>query len=763
MTQINRKGLRLRQAEETGTKTYRWLPKGAVPLVVYWALIHAAVEITGVGEICHSRILAVTGICLCGAYAVLTGLGKRKWFYPGLLAMLLVFVFLFRDGILEGLCLLWNQLSVTYTAGTGWVIPELETGVGGGRGLLPASVLLGSVAAMVSCFFTAKAGLLWAVLMPGLVFAGVAVFGCGVSSHTVILVLLASLTLLLNGGWGSRKPVSVLLSWCMCGAAACAFLAATASPTVRSWAENTSIGFRGLLHDCKYETKYATLPEGDFRSYQEPDPEGMPALVVTMEKPEEMYLRGFVGWTFSENVWRPMDTKILADNKNLLYWLNLEEFNPGAQLEAAASQAEFESNGITIQNIGACSRYLYVPFGLLADSSAGWMRPENLYTETLRADGQRTYRYSAVYNGAQMVPLLLEKLKVAEPETVSRYRRAESAYREFVCENYLQVPQEVTELLGERLDSIAAKYGPVDMLTMDQAQECALTFLSQCFPEAGIPDGLELPLDTARGTDYQYATVAALVFRYYGIPARYAEGYVITQQMAQEAENTSLTVDSSCARAWTEVYQDGIGWLPVEVMPGLQMAGSNHAENGESPAAAEAGGEKDDSNPEKEDKQESDVMEQENPGGTRARVREFFHWSVLVIVLMLLLALLLLTFRRKRILRMRARRYRSGNRSAAIGWIFSDTVALLEQMGISRGNGSVMELPAVVSERFGEEYAGELREMAALNGEAMFSSHVLKREQRKAMLDFREKTVSLLRANLKWSKRLWMKWIRCLY
>lgn len=28
-------------------------------------------------------------------------------------------------------------------------------------------------------------------------------------------------------------------------------------------------------------------------------------------------------------------------------------------------------------------------------------------------------------------------------------------------------------------------------------------------------------------------------------------------------------MDSSCARGWAEVYQDGIGWIPMELTPGL--------------------------------------------------------------------------------------------------------------------------------------------------------------------------------------------------
>lgn len=56
------------------------------------------------------------------------------------------------------------------------------------------------------------------------------------------------------------------------------------------------------------------------------------------------------------------------------------------------------------------------------------------------------------------------------------------------------------------------------------ADGCA-GLLESCFDGSG---DIALPLaDTADGTTYQYATVAALALRYYGIPARYVEGYTV--------------------------------------------------------------------------------------------------------------------------------------------------------------------------------------------------------------------------------------------
>ena len=165
---------------------------------------------------------------------------------------------------------------------------------------------------------------------------------------------------------------------------------------------------------------------------------------------------------------------------------------------------------------------------------------------------------------------VLTHLQTSEDPAVLQYRKAESGYRQFINHYYLQVPEEIKTMLQEQWDEIASRYGDANNLTQQQAQECALIFLSRCFPEEGTPEDMELPLETAEGTTFQYATVAAMTLRYFGIPARYAEGYVISQEMAAGYESgETMTVDSSCARAWVEVYQDGIGWIPMDLTPGI--------------------------------------------------------------------------------------------------------------------------------------------------------------------------------------------------
>lgn len=88
-----------------------------------------------------------------------------------------------------------------------------------------------------------------------------------------------------------------------------------------------------------------------------------------------------------------------------------------------------------------------------------------------------------------------------------------------------------------------------------------------------------------KGYCQHFASAAVMVFRYLGVPARYAEGYLINRMQIIAAEETkgekseewlegadfpnmtvkTVSVPDSNRHAWVEIYEDGIGWVPVEV------------------------------------------------------------------------------------------------------------------------------------------------------------------------------------------------------
>ena len=86
-----------------------------------------------------------------------------------------------------------------------------------------------------------------------------------------------------------------------------------------------------------------------------------------------------------------------------------------------------------------------------------------------------------------------------------------------------------------------------------------------------VPEG-EDPLlwfltQSHRGNAVYYATAATAAFRAHGIPARYVEGYYISEDQIGASDDGTVTLTGKNAHAWVEIYFDGIGWQPVDVTP----------------------------------------------------------------------------------------------------------------------------------------------------------------------------------------------------
>lgn len=72
-----------------------------------------------------------------------------------------------------------------------------------------------------------------------------------------------------------------------------------------------------------------------------------------------------------------------------------------------------------------------------------------------------------------------------------------------------------------------------------------------------------------RGYCVHFAAAATLMYRMYGIPARYATGYMVMPSdfIPQEDGTYLAEVTDEKAHAWVEIFLRGYGWTPVEVTP----------------------------------------------------------------------------------------------------------------------------------------------------------------------------------------------------
>lgn len=690
------------------------------------------------------------GALTCIAAAAIRHFKKMKLMLPILLAALLLVVLFARNPLLSGFGAAWNTLRGLWAAEKGILLPLAETD---GTGLWLAGIVAGILLAMVSVALSCVPTLT-AVLLAALSVAAAFV------QPGILLLASAAIALLLLT-WQKNKNAVSAASFLLVGVIVAGIAAISLQTgTMQSFSQSA----KDTLHHWRYEKAGEVLPEGDLSEPVVKTESTDTILSVTADAAQTLYLRGFVGDSYENGVWSALDAETAAEEKDLFYWLHQSGFYPQSQLATAARlMGNYQSGSVSVQNLAGCSLYCYEPCTVLPERAGltkNKIQPSTLETNGLR--GERGYSYETVSDAQTILPELLDFLQNDTSDGVKSYLQIESAYREFVYSYALTVPTEFRAQLGAVLDSCCESYGPADSLTKEQAQTAALAFLELCFDGSG---DIALPLtDTADGTTYQYATVAALALRYYGIPARYVEGYTV-----KTAENEPVNVDASAAGAWVEVYQDGIGWLPLALTPGLEDLSAEQTESGIKPVGAGKEGNGDgphitEGQELEQDDAEPDDSEDNTPeGGQRTGLLHKPAFWIILVAALLLLLLAAIIIRHEVILKKRNEAFTQEDQSAAAACLFTDCAALLAAMGFKRGTGSMLELCETAKEQLGEEYAAKLHDMTMYNAQALFSSRAISPEQLTEMRAFHGTTMENLKTRCKPLRKLRLKWLNCLY
>ena len=708
-------------------------------VLIFCALAGLLTTVTGLTAILP---LFASGLIFLALFTTVKHFRKEAILLPAALVVLITMVCFARSLLLNGFGALWNETRDLWANEKGILLPLAQTD---NSGLWLAGILLGLFLAALSLALSRTPTLASTLLIVLTVAAGF----IHISAWLFVSVGIALLLL----AWQKNTVSAInflLLGAVVLGIAALVLQAGTM--------QNLSQTAKDALHHWRYE-KTEILPEGDLTK-PVPAADGTEAILsVTSDKTDTLYLRGFVGDTYKNGTWSALDAETAAAEKDLFYWLHENGFYPQSQFALSAAQtAEYKTETIQISNLSTCSLYRYEPFSVLP-TSAGTAK-NRLAPSAVKAsgwNGEREYSYTVIANSSAILPEILDELQ--QNEANDAYLQMESAYRDFVDSYALAVPQEFVDELGALLEETEQNLNFSGALTKEEAQLCALSFLETCFG-----GDTSLPLDsTAKGTTYQYATVAVLALRYYGIPARYAEGFTV-----RTTENETASVTAENAGAWVEVYQDGVGWLPLALTPGLESLAPEQTESGIKPVGA---GEGDGSGPrvtEGQEPEQDDAEQSEDPdntpdGGQRTGLLAKPAFWILLIAGILLLFVLLILIRHHILLKKRRKMFENENNSESVSSLFSDAAKLLSALGFDRRGGSMLALYDPISGQFGEETANTFRTIVFLNEKALFSSKTPDDPEREAMQDFHKTVLDLLKTNTKWPRKLRLKWLNCLY
>ncbi len=705
---------------------WAFLGGAALFLTLDGLLVHAA----GLNMLAPLRwAMLMAGLLCLLLRAAAQKFGKNVYFAPAMLFLAALCAIFGGSLVRVGLAQAQNALRETLCAARGVLLPLADVGNAGAGSLILTGALVGVLLALLCGFFAQKPR-----------FAALLCVLCGALAAIVLAPAAVWLTLcgvcaaafLCFGGADAARRLSAA-GFCVLAlaltAALCAGLNMEALPAQT----------QAALHAARYEST-ALQPEGD-PSRELTAADGRTILTVTAETPETLYLRGFIGDRYDGARWTELPSADAAAEKDLFYWLHRSGFDAQSQFALArACMGAAEENTVTIEVLDACRAYRYEPFSVTQATngvSDTRLVPSAVKTAGLR--GETEYAYTCVSGGAADISALLDFLQTDESAQTQDYLQMESAYRDFVRTYALDVPE-----------AFLAQYGAL-LARCENAQSAP----------ASVASFLKAVYDSAPESAYDYAAVQTLALRYYGVPARYAEGVLVPASLLRAG--STVPVPDTCATAWAEVYQDGAGWLPVDLTPGFETLSGRGTQGG-----AASGGTNGTSGAQETAAPEGAEQKDEQPNTQPVRLPQREHTSgvlltILLVAAILVLLALALVLRRTILLRRRARRLAALSCTDAVCAIYADTAALLARLGLSRGHGSMLPLCVDASARFGAEYGALLEQMTMLNARARFSSHGAQEDERQRMQRLYDATLTQVKTHAGALRRLKMRWLECLY
>lgn len=323
---------------------------------------------------------------------------------------------------------------------------------------------------------------------------------------------------------------------------------------------------------------------------------------------ETVYLKAFVGSHYTSSSWKAPNSAEAAyqypasvqgesgssddGTRSVQDYHEFCAFTESNTLQAMmeAGAVPSMSASMMIENVDAAPNYLYQPYYTSDTTDRGAVTNENILDGSMPviADTAVTIDY-VPYSPSQT------DLEDRAAASFDAYRKEDgnaalSTYQTECYNNYLQIPDEIRDDIESYQDAIGTGNNLAEQISLIR-QFLTVNYEYDMAPGTTPRDEdfVTYFLGTQKkGYCAHFASAATLLLRSYGIPARYVEGYVITQaaisDRAQateyqyddffEGENilgasnvVEVEVNDGDAHAWVEVYVDGFGWMPVEVTP----------------------------------------------------------------------------------------------------------------------------------------------------------------------------------------------------
>lgn len=342
------------------------------------------------------------------------------------------------------------------------------------------------------------------------------------------------------------------------------------------------------------------------------------ALEVEMvSRSDAVYLKGYIGSNYTGNSWEQLDeseySKFARKHKAFPNDENsyLEMQNMPVNYQELDTQRLEKNNQnifekLLVRNLRANPKYAYVPY------NADYKNPDiTAYYDACAApnEGKSEYAFTVSGTGIYDEKRVTEEFHPIDEvsfgslehfDVQKDFINLERQYRIFAHDVYTRLPEEG----NERLLAEAKRIFENKSMSKAEIIETVRDYLKKCADyslEAGrLPEGEDFVdwflYENHKGSCSHFASSAVLLFRCAGIPARYVEGYIVTNDdfdmgevigeediIYKRGDKTEpspqpkrrVQVRDTNAHAWPEIYIDGYGWIPMEVTPGYSALSIN--------------------------------------------------------------------------------------------------------------------------------------------------------------------------------------------
>lgn len=505
-----------------------------------------------------------------------------------------------------------------------------------------------------------------------------------------------------------------------------------------------------LVSELRYGKK-ADLPEGDFRGLSAQSRGEESALEITMEEPASYYLRGFTGSIYTGSGFESIDDEARFSREPLGYWLHEGGFYSQEMLARAARDLlgqEETSQKIALTVTGARRNYVYAPYELSESEEELALRRRKAGEEGIPSRGflgEKSYSYQATEGKIASALLIAGQMaeETALSEAGKQYQNLEGFYNEMVYREDTRIPDGLRVTLQRLLKEDGPMEGEEHGDYSEVKEKIVYLLNKTCTYSdylANSWNGLDFITEfidgTKSGYDVHFASAAVMMFRYYGIPARYVEGYLVTKDDVSHMEaGEPYVLTGKSAHAWAEYYQDGVGWLPFEVLPSFmdRMEKMNEYQDFSSLPRPQ--------NP-PEDTPEDEPSEQEEKEPEEG-IDWLLVWEIALCVCIGLVLLFMIglvvwaMISRRRAGKIKAL-FDDPDASIAIRSMFSYAMNICAVSGMRIRNGSLYRYEKTMERTFGPELRDAYHEAVDIRQEAVYSTHTMTEEQKDKVRAFQE-------------------------